>query len=247
MDEDLGGKFVFVVSFLGIFIILVSTMPYQFYLTAPEYAQYSYPEFFTKEDIEYISFMRNVTLTAESCEDIDFTDDAIPEHGERGKVNFKFYCCWMPSLNRIFFKHYEWEWWIFARVHSMYCFNEPNRVEFLTKNHLIENWDSDYNASVIYPVSCNCIVTKVWFTDTNETRNNISQAWDEGAIHVIMGFGFDDYETSISSWALVGQLLTFQAPDIHPVINAIIAIPIWATIAYVAYILILKALPFVGA
>jgi len=253
-EGSLIGTFVFAVSFIGIFVILVVTMPSQFYTTAPEYQQYSYPSFFNKEDIEYIAFMRNETINLGDIYYsviLDFTDPPEIAKGERGTINFKFTVEWYDngwaiSKQRINFQHIEWEWFTFRRRHPMYCFNEPDKTPSLSKANIVANWDEEYNASIIYPVSCNCIVTKVWFVDPNTTRNNISEAFDEGSLIVVMGFGFDDYQTSISAWSLVGQLLFFQAPQIHPVLNAIIALPIWATISVLIYLLILKAIPFVG-
>jgi len=43
------------------------------------------------------------------------------------------------------------------------------------------------------------------------------------------------------------MVLFFKMPNVHPVLNYIIAVPIWASIAWLAFALIIaiiKALPF---
>jgi len=50
----------------------------------------------------------------------------------------------------------------------------------------------------------------------------------------------------MSAWNIVGMILFFQMPQVHPLFNLMFALPIWACIVYTIYRLILLAIPFVG-
>jgi hypothetical protein len=124
--------------------------------------------------------------------------------------------------------------------------------QYLGKSQLILGWESKYNAS-IFNAKTNSLKIKCWFTDTNKTRNNISDAWDDGKITLSIGFGFDDVTISYTAFNLIGLLLTFQRPDIFGVtgsvaimLNGIIAIPTFLCIAYLIYYFITSIIPFIS-
>jgi len=74
--------------------------------------------------------------------------------------------------------------------------------------------------------------------DGNETYN--AELW------IFVGMNWESEVGSINAWSVIGQLLLFQSPDIHPAINVLIAFPIWAGIIYLAYRFIMMAIPFLG-
>jgi len=245
-DDSIIGSFVFIVTFMGIFIILVSTMPAQFYSSAPTYQQYAYPDFFSQEDIEHFRHIASINVTKSTfpyvCYYIDFNDETPP-------ADFKFQIHWRAEAqyNKIQIAHVHYEFWVFIGAHPLnILIKQDEGQRYISKSLALEYWDEESNATSLHPVFCDHITVKVWLTDPNSTRNDIAEAWDEGTVQLTIGFGFSDYETTISGWDVVGRLLIFQAPDIHPVVNAIIALPMWACIAILIYILILKAIPFVG-
>jgi len=52
--------------------------------------------------------------------------------------------------------------------------------------------------------------------------------------------------TGLNAWDLIGMILFFKLPNVHPILNYVIAVPIWASIVWLATSLIiafLKALP----
>jgi len=86
----------------------------------------------------------------------------------------------------------------------------------------------------------------------NETK--FDSLWDaylgtggyDPELYVFVGMGFESEWASLPTWLIIAQLLTFQAPNVHPVINGLIAIPLWIAIVYLAYHLVLRMIPFVG-
>jgi len=236
MAENLGRNLIFIVTFLSSFILLLGIMPSGFSYSGKSYSNYTYPDYFDKSDVEHIAFFENGTLTRGVTPlTLDFNPD----------VNMKFYIFWFVIGDNIQFQHITWEWFIFHTAHYM-DIEEAGLA--LSKNETLSNWESDFNASILYPVECNHVTVKVWLTDSNSSRNDIGEAWDDGEIDVSMGFGFDDIRTTFNAWDIVGRLLMFQAVEIGiPLfINIILVMPIWASIGYLIYRLILLAIPFVG-
>jgi len=245
-DENLGGKFVYIIAALGIFIILITTMPSQFYSISPDYEGHYYPEFFTQADIEHFRHIASVNVTRNS---FPYTDhETINFNDETPAADFKFLVYFMGGpYNKLQIRHVHYEFLIFMGAHPLnWLVYQDEAGRYISKTEALEYWDSNTYSAGLHPVFCDHITIKVWLTDPNSTRNSLSDAWDEGELQVTIGFGFSDYETTVGSWALVGQLLMFQAPDVHPALNAIIALPLWGLIAYLAYRLILMAIPFVG-
>lgn len=212
------------------------------------YVNYEYPEYFDKYDIENIKFYENDTITRGLIPTqvwFDFNPD----------VNYKIYCEWWLTGNMITVKHVAWELWIYHPFHLMHIINETygSPSWHIDKELAVEMWDSDANASRIRPVYCSDISVTVWLSDTNTTRNDMSDAWDSGTLNIALGFGYDDYTATLTAWDIVGRLLTFQSPEIFgmtgdfaTVLNVMIGLPVWVMTAYLVYILILKAIPFLS-
>ena len=63
---------------------------------------------------------------------------------------------------------------------------------------------------------------------------------------VYIGLGLDDLYTSLNIWAIIGETLTFQNPDIPYPLNLIIPSFIWIMFAYGILIVITKLIPGLG-
>jgi len=244
MSEEkhhIGGMLIFCVVFLGSFIALLAAVPSQFYVDESGYEQYQYPSYFTMEDVEHIKFFKNETIIKGSKFNYyDFT----------AEIDFIFFVHWYSSPNQIEIFHVTWKWWIFQTAHRL---DIEDLGEAITKEEALTKWNPELNTSVFYPASCNHITVKIWITDSNTSRNDLSQAWDDGEIQIGIGFGIDDYATKLNIWSVIGRLLTFQTPSIYgltgisaTIIKLLIGLPLWTCIVYLIYRLILMAIPFVG-
>lgn len=114
-------------------------------------------------------------------------------------------------------------------------------------------WQPNHNYSYMKARCPHGYVFNIYF-QYNQTRyGNLTAAWDDYDLWIAIGQGYSDTFAKMDAWTVIGLLLTFQAPQIFgatgiysTVLNLIIAMPIWAAIAYVFYRLILMAIPFVG-
>jgi len=63
---------------------------------------------------------------------------------------------------------------------------------------------------------------------------------------VRIGTPFGTQIATASMWTALGQLLTLRLPNCHPALNALMAIPLWAGIGFLAVTIVSRFIPFVG-
>lgn len=238
---------VFIVTFLGLFILLLGLMPSGF--TPPsstQYSLYDVPANFDARELGGVQYFKqhNVTfsLFGSNCSDFDFNPSV--------KYLFRVYAYSNPYYYLIF-KHLVWYWgpsflwqWEFMDHADFYGYR-------LEREDVETKVDSS-NKSKFFPVSCPHISITVWISDANATRNDVLASWDDGQVTVSIGLGSDVTTAGIGGWDILGRLLTFQAPEIlgmtgdgATILNYAIALPIWAMIGYlITRLLILIFKPF---
>jgi len=70
-----------------------------------------------------------------------------------------------------------------------------------------------------------------------------------GSFNVRIGILLDeDFESlkKASMWTILGQLMTASIPDVHPVVNYFIAVPFWASVGFLAVMVVRAFIPFLG-
>ena len=76
------------------------------------------------------------------------------------------------------------------------------------------------------------------------TYDNATHAWDNDKLYLLHGIGLGASATNNIGGLLVG-LLTFSLPDVPPLINLFLAVPVWACIIFVLWYVIKEMIPFV--
>lgn len=70
-----------------------------------------------------------------------------------------------------------------------------------------------------------------------------SLAYNAGNMVIVLGIDFNERNTQINAWTVIGALLTFQLiPNCDAVISLIIEIPMWLAEIYVVFILVLRVI-----
>lgn len=69
---------------------------------------------------------------------------------------------------------------------------------------------------------------------------------DLNSYNVTAGIGLNDSMTSISPWTMLGKLMTFRMPGANLFTNALIAIPIYTVLIYIAFEIIRSCIPLLG-
>ncbi len=224
-------------------VILVGLIPTGFYLSAKAYSPYEYPDYFSQQDIESIKYFVNKTITFPDYG----TEYNFDEQGASG--TYVLVDWWKPPYfyESFRFQHETWRFWVFKTYEDMRFQYLEYDVYDISLDILLDFWDSEKNVTRLSPITCPTLTVNAWFSDTNTTRNDLEDAWNDGQINVGVGFGLDDWEAKYSSWTLIAKLLTFQAPDIDPILNGLIAIPFWASTCIVIVLIIVKFIPFGGS
>ena len=233
--------FITVVTFLGVFALLVSMIPGQFAVQSKSYRQISVPEYFEAIDLQCFTETKNLTVPAYDEFGLDCSV---------GGWELKIYPYYSDPANihELQLKHVD-RWWVFVvGEHHLTWRRKVDGIDLgiqLDKDELLNAYDADKGVAE-FIVSCEHLTAYVAFAYNTTKYENIVDAWANSELWMLIAIGFDQVNTSTNAWNVIQQLLFFQAPDVHPAINALIAIPIWAAIAITIYILILKAIPFVG-
>jgi len=234
MTEDLGGKLIWVGVFLGVFFILVTSMPSGFYSSEPDYQTHIIPESFEAIDIQYYAETENDTITK-----ADYAYDY-----SMGGWSFRWYAYFSDFIEH---RRYE-KWWIFYTYSAPMIWLTPEGKELgvnIGASDIETYWNTDTNTTKFY-LKDNAVTVMCWFSYNTTTYDNVTDAWDNDSLDWLTALDFDNVKTTYNAWGLISMLLFFQLPDIHPALNMIIALPCWLCIAYLVYRLILLAIPFVG-
>lgn len=80
-----------------------------------------------------------------------------------------------------------------------------------------------------------------WNTTTYATS---SDAWDNDKLYFLHGVGIESTATN-DIGALIISLLLLRLPEVPPLVNILLAVPIWACIIYVLWFIIKEMIPFV--
>lgn len=251
---DFAGRFIFLVSFLGLFVLLVSVIavesPSLFADEKTDYDAYLPPNYLTDkispDEIKTLVHWGNTTSDRGS------TDTLTIQRGDLSDIDIEI--TWQQlsgDFEQWVFHKYWYDWGFWKKTEDVLPDNPQNSrssPQWLCEDDLFyeDNLDETLNFSRIdmYDNAFN-YVTFVTFDEASYA--NLSEAMEDGHVIISMGMGWE-YESSIvSGWDLIARLLVFQAPQIHPLINAIIALPIIASVTILIFtiaVIIVKSLPF---
>lgn len=233
---------IFVVCFLGFFSVLIAGLPNIFYAHQNDfdstiYTQISVPDKWDTSAIgqgEVLSQdYRNVT--AETY----YTTPFYLTKATTNDTTIRLF--WSPlDIDNLYFEHRH----IFLFFIPYYVNMNPHPI---TKTQILQDFDSLTNVTSI-TLRCKdgdfqCLLQISFLYPTYQ---NMTDALNAGHIEVWLGIRASDTQTEAhyDAWTLFGQLLSFQAPHIHPLLNAIIAIPIWVSIGVAVIWLLEKILPW---
>jgi len=238
---------VLIVSFLGLLFILINMIPGEFYAASYEGREVNIPEYFEGIDIQ--SYIQTWTYTLNETEgkevygyyDVNINDGDFAGH----KFRLSYKLPNSSSLNLLIDRCFT-TWFFFEDAEHMIWYNKQGikLTDCLLTDEQIEGESVDGESR--YVLRCSKAEFDVYFYYNSTIWNNATEAWNHHELHFFAGIGFDQLNTSINAWSLISSILFFQMPDVHPILNAMVAIPLWISIAYLVYVLILKAIPFVG-
>jgi hypothetical protein len=137
----------------------------------------------------------------------------------------------------------------FSSVHEMQWFDKDGVEK--TNSTLFDPYlvlslqtlQFDYAAGKL-PYKVQCVefymACDFWYNTT--TYANLAVAFNHNDLHMMLGINFNQMGASFDSASLVTKLLTFQPVDVPFPINIMMAFGIWAAIAYIVFIIVLRVI-----
>lgn len=220
---------VFLGCFLGFWGFLITLMPPTLAEGPTQFIGYSYPEG-TFEGVDVTNFLdTNTTSFGNFVEDWNMGGhdmSFMADKAIRACVNWHYYG---------FFQSHQMEW-----------INDEgiSRGKWLYQSEI--TLDHDENNVSAYTLHCSHFHMRAWFDYNTTAYSSFEDAWDNNGAQVLFAINFDQAGTAWNGFGLIAELLRFQAPSIHPLLNLVVALPIWIAIALFIVLLISLILPFVG-
>lgn len=225
------------ITFMGIFTLLLSLMPSQFYDETAQagLVNVTVPESWTSTELLYLAETYNTTLGNATETDFDLGGRSF---NLDGGVNTDL------NVNTTMLFEF-WYDWIFFRT-EVPCRWKNHLGQLVNSSHENVLWweeiDAQYSQDERFIAEWDDYQMYVTFSFDNSTYDSFEEAFYWGELGFWVGIQFDQINTSYNAWDIIGMLLFFSLPNVHPVINALIAIPIWIVIVYVSFILVLRVI-----
>lgn len=256
----LGKMLIFTFSFLGVFALLMGSIPGDF-ITAAYVYNPSYRDVTIQEEFE----MNNMVVYDQTGGDnMTFPYDSLndgpsPPDWEAGLPTDQYMQVWwgtttvgMISLQSIRLVHKQKNWWGYTDIDTLTMFyTTGEEIGYnVVKATLEASWNEDTNSSALTG-KCNTITTNILFKRHDEGQT-IGENWDDGHLDYLLNYDANFTDMSIGAFQIVGSLLAFQAPNLGiggtwgSFLNLFIAIPCWAMIAYICYKIIAGLIPFMS-
>lgn len=237
--------FVTVVTFLGIMVFIIGLIPPQMY-TADAMREVEYADF---EAIDIYSYAEYTAFYMNSTGGWDWFihTDYYGHHVDIGNWNIDFYygkgnTSWLGA----FLVHITYVFWIIPADHRL-AWHSPTGVKIgdnIDVSHLEQYGNGDN--SVTFRAVCQHTTYHVSFSYNTTLYDNFTDAWNFGGLAFFAGVNFDDVNTAFNVWNIISMLIFFKLPNVHPIINVILSIPLWACVAYIIMIFIFKVIPLIG-
>lgn len=221
-------------SFIAVMILLFGLIPSGLWASQEDYGRtQEIPDYWEASDIQRFNNTQYFLLN----NSVDST--SMQEFG-----GWYFLQMWYVGGNYTTIARYDKILIFYHAVEDGLFHNDNSRIGYgLYDTQLDEDYDNGGLKNLQYRVEFGSTTEMYHLYSFNETLyDSPSQAWYNDALYVLWGMNFDQMRTGYSAWDLIAMTLFFNYPDMNPILNAIIKIPLWLGMAYIAFILILRAI-----
>lgn len=220
MTDGVSSRVIFAVSFLGIFSVLVMLMGSSFSSMERTNRLIEVPDYIDSS----IFFADNVTIEG-NCT-LNYPDQ---EFIEMEDSDHEIEIEWMQYGKEMFFVTYRngVKLWIIPKYERV----NPHP---LTWNNILDAYIDDANTSKIMMYSDSAEWTiHVYYNQT--AYDNITHSYDNDELFFNIGKTNDLSASTLSAWGFLMSILTWNNPDIHPAVNFLIGLPLYAMFGIVLF------------
>lgn len=249
---NLNKMFVFIFVFLGLFAVLLTTMPPDFIILGIDanVQDKEVRDYFDERDVTVYNNTLTLDLIFKEEQQFDFS---LPE-GQKLEFWWGHYDIFGDILGLRHLVDNLWGWWYnwhWLEVQEPYITQgNVNYPEFgLTKDDLLALFDEDYNASYC-EFTCDSISVKLFVAPYDQSWT-LSESWDNEKLKLYTSYNVDWSETGTSMWHIMFQLLAYQNPNLGiPGLGGLIlgyglSLSLTASILLLAFALITSVIPFI--
>jgi len=230
--------FIVVISFIGILILLLLWIPSEFYTLSEEQRQVSTPEYYEGGSTLVYNYSQTHSAT------VNYSGGTFEDMfvlGGHWQDITTFEC----DSDEIMILHLTTVWYLFIpwTEHHRMHWRDSSGIELATDDDQLNIAILDaHEYGEMYVIHCDHFFESAIFTYNQTSYTSYADAWSHDDLQLWLGITWDQQSTSVNAWNLVAMLLFFQLPGIHPIVNALLAIPIWACVAYLTFIFILRVI-----
>jgi len=223
-------------TFLAVSLLLMGWIPYEFWVAGEQGRTIEPPEYFESSNL----IQWNTTYI------MNVTHSYFETWGKEEFGQYMRFHAWKPAVGdyRMNNVHLE-KWWVFEwGQHKMNWINDKgiSRGGDLYEDEIEQDWNSDSELAS-YKVECSHFYCMADISYNTTTYESVYDAWSNSDLHILWGIEWDQMGTSYDAWSLISSVLFFRPiTGIPYYISAILGIPIWIASAYIAFILILRAI-----
>lgn len=230
MSDDTGRRLIFSIVFLatlsGVVVLMSDNLTD---INPSEYRQVSIPDSLYGAEF----FKTNVTIywngTINDVGQVPY--ELLPAPAQ--ELIIVEWNSYMPS--QILLSHkFNQQWWGFQGYEAI----KPYPIT----TYVIENeYDEGTNSSQFY-MNSKSYSWLVTFSYNQTAYDNITASWEDGELYLYIGRSPAQVAQDQNAWSLISSVLFWNNPDIHPAINFLIAIPIYATTLVIFFFLFTRFL-----
>jgi len=250
---NLNKMFVFIFVFLITFSALLGTMCTGFKILGidADVQDKESANFFSSMNVTQYNYTLSLNITYGEEEQYDF---GLPE-GQKLEFWWNYethFGTRMLELRHLMDSFWGWWYnWHWLTIPSPYLEQTPLGTGLgLDKDGVLALFDDDFNASYC-EFTCEHVHVKLFILTANQSWT-LSESWDNEKLKLYTSYGIDWDETGTSMWGIMGELLTFQNPELGIpgpggyILNLGFSGALWACIAILFFALITSVIPFIG-
>lgn len=247
--------FIAAISFLAIYALLVGLMPAELIVEAQDFRSTTYDIFYESSEIELLAnrFTQNITYGGGYYSDYWGTDEDF------GHSFFYVTALATGDADWVMLNNHYYPFWFIVEiptgVHHMDWVSKQSgetftpsitNLDFESVTEVTET-DSGNITHAGFLVRCPHVTMHATIYFNSTAYANSTTAWQNDGLHCEFAINWDELGTGLNGWNLISSILWFQAPNVHPYVNFLIAFPLWVDIALIIFktiMVIISVLPF---
>lgn len=253
----IGKMLIFVFVFLGCFVTLLALIPNQFAIATKEYSTFgsTIPDVWNGIDLLAYNFTGawNFTIPAgEGWENFDiggrnlrfdYVNTALKGKYLRLYHRYGFGLLWNEAM--------DW----YNREGILKSYQQAGSAtigEYQLDEEYATYGDMKFNVICLgLGGGSSYFQVTTLFAFNTTLYSSPTEAWDNSALDILIGITFDQSSTALNAWYIVTSLLTFNTLEVFGntgasaiAMNFILALPFWASIAFIAFVILMELIPF---